>query len=51
MTRQEENKILTTMLQDFIRHLKDDDFDNESKQFYYEQCLKILEKMKDINLL
>lgn len=50
MNRQEKNKVLIAMLNDFIRHLKDDDFDNDSKQFYYEQSLKILARLKDLNI-
>lgn len=47
--RQERNQRLEELLNDTIRYLKDDCFDNEDKEFFFEQGVKILAKLRDLN--
>ena len=47
--KQERTQRLEQLLQDTIRYMKDDCFDNEDKEFFFEQGVKILAALKDLN--
>ena len=47
--RQKRTQNLKNLLNDVIRHLQEDCFDNEDKEFFFVEGVKILAKIKDIN--
>ena len=50
MNKQNKNRVLKELLSDYVRLLTDDVFNNESKEFYYEQALDILKRLKELNI-
>lgn len=48
MEKQQKRERLEELLQLTIKYLKDDCFDNEDKEFFFEQGVKILEALKSL---
>ena len=49
MNKQEQTKELQEMLNGWVKRIQDPDYDNESKKVYYDEAVKVLSKILDLN--
>lgn len=49
MNKQEQTKELKKMLSGWVERIQDPVYDNESKKVYYDEAVKVLAKILDLN--
>lgn len=49
MNKQEQTKELQEMLNGWVKRIQDPDYDNESKKVYYDEAVKVLARILDLN--